>query len=249
MENKNLSSYYSRIKSVFIELHQYSYFHSHSDSNLQDRRFIGRKAIVEKLKSLFTESETKSGAYLITGYRGMGKTSVVNSVIDNLVETSMGFPPVSRILRILIVLLLLCLINESKLWIWFVIGMAGLVSSYYLYKWSPRRNNLKISQRPDSFIAQFGFLFPQIFNLREGANRLITSRTILQDIVILVILYTTVCLHFLFKYKAPWRWGEKEILFSDDYILFYDKFAFSIALFLGVIVAEYLVNIWLNAIA
>ncbi|KJU85012.1 hypothetical protein MBAV_002794, partial [Candidatus Magnetobacterium bavaricum] len=49
-----------------------------------DGRFIGRKRLVDRLTNLLTNDESKSGAYLVTGFRGMGKTSLVNKVIANV---------------------------------------------------------------------------------------------------------------------------------------------------------------------
>jgi hypothetical protein len=76
--------YSSRIKKVMIQLHDYHFYHGPYKEIFGDNRFIGRKAILTKLKSLFTSSEYKSGVYLITGYRGSGKTSVVNKAIDEI---------------------------------------------------------------------------------------------------------------------------------------------------------------------
>lgn len=76
--------YSSRIKKIIIQLHDYHYYHGPYKEIFGDNRFIGRKAILTKLKSLFTSSEYKSGVYLITGYRGSGKTSLVNKAIDEI---------------------------------------------------------------------------------------------------------------------------------------------------------------------
>ncbi|MCX6249434.1 MAG: P-loop NTPase fold protein [Bacteroidetes bacterium] len=78
------ADYSSRIKKIVIQLHDYQYYHGPFKEFHGDSRFIGRKKILEKLKSLLTNSEFTSGVYLLTGYRGSGKTSLVNKVISEI---------------------------------------------------------------------------------------------------------------------------------------------------------------------
>ena len=73
---------YSFLKEVYVELHDYKFFHSPSIIGKIDNRFRGRKQIENKLYNILKSSEVKSGAYLITGYRGVGKTSLVNKVLS-----------------------------------------------------------------------------------------------------------------------------------------------------------------------
>ncbi len=67
-------------KPIYIELHDYSYKHQPLQHN--DESFIGRNSIIDKIRSFISESESKSGAYLISGFRGMGKTSVIDKVFE-----------------------------------------------------------------------------------------------------------------------------------------------------------------------
>jgi len=46
------------------------------------RSFIGRKDIIESLVALLNENSGKRGTYLIAGYRGVGKTSVINIAVS-----------------------------------------------------------------------------------------------------------------------------------------------------------------------
>ena len=82
-----LNNYGARIKSIYIELKNYSYYHNPSGIENPDKRFIGRKEMRKKLKNLLTKSETNSGTYLVTGFRGMGKTSFVNQVLSEIKST------------------------------------------------------------------------------------------------------------------------------------------------------------------
>ena len=64
-----ISLYGAKIKSILIELHDYSFYHRPNDPLNPDQRFIGREKEVEKLKTILTNSEVKSGTYLLTGFR------------------------------------------------------------------------------------------------------------------------------------------------------------------------------------
>jgi exonuclease VII small subunit len=74
----------SKIKELRIELPHYGF--SHSSSGDSPHSFIGRKRTREKLKKLVKDATDKTGVYLVTGNRGVGKTSLVNQVIK---ETSL----------------------------------------------------------------------------------------------------------------------------------------------------------------
>lgn len=67
----------SYIAPISVELPNYDFYHSPFETSIPDSRFIGRKKLREKFKELLQKNKTKSGAYLITGFRGMGKTSFV----------------------------------------------------------------------------------------------------------------------------------------------------------------------------
>jgi predicted AAA+ superfamily ATPase len=84
MKNELNDDYSSKMKRVFIELHNYSFSHGSSEIGNSDERFIGRKRLLEKFKSVFTNTDKNSGIYLVTGYRGMGKTSFVNKAIEEI---------------------------------------------------------------------------------------------------------------------------------------------------------------------
>lgn len=92
---------YSNIKHIFLELHDYRYFHNPSKKGQLDDRFIGRKKLIAKLKGLLNSSETRSGAYLITGFRGMGKSSLVSRVLDEVGPISIQNSLLNRMIRVL----------------------------------------------------------------------------------------------------------------------------------------------------
>ena len=84
--NQFHNEYSSRIKKIFIQLHDYQYYHGPYEESQGDKRFIGRTNLLDKLTSLFTSTENSTGAYLITGFRGSGKTSLVNKVINDILN-------------------------------------------------------------------------------------------------------------------------------------------------------------------
>ncbi len=75
-----------KIKSIYLPLFDYKFAHGSIEviKNNIDDQFVGRRYIIKKLKLLIDNkfSSTKRGAYLIAGYRGMGKTSLVKKAIS-----------------------------------------------------------------------------------------------------------------------------------------------------------------------
>jgi len=78
MANQILNILDSKIKKLRIELPDYHFSHSLSE---ESQSFVGRKQILKKLKSLVTDTNNKTGVYLVTGNRGVGKTRLVNKLI------------------------------------------------------------------------------------------------------------------------------------------------------------------------
>lgn len=81
----------SFIKDVYVELPDYSFNHSplynKEGKSSEEERFLGRNQITDKFLNILLNSHTNnSGSYLVTGYRGMGKTSFVKKVIQDYKE-------------------------------------------------------------------------------------------------------------------------------------------------------------------
>lgn len=81
---------YSKISDLHFKLHKYDFYHSPSDPN--NKFFLGRKNLKERLKIILQYSNSTTGAYLVTGYRGMGKTSLVREVLNELKGTKNPVP-------------------------------------------------------------------------------------------------------------------------------------------------------------
>lgn len=119
---------FSKIKNVLIELHNYYYSNNSNDDFENTDTFIGRSEIIDVLKSLLTNSNSKNGAYLVTGYRGMGKTSFVNKVLSELNFNESIKDSSSRFLRIGFFLIILSFINFNP----FSTNYLTSVFSYFL---------------------------------------------------------------------------------------------------------------------
>lgn len=79
---KRLSRFSANIKDVYIELTDYEFVHSPFSEELPTARFIGRENIKNRIRAILQNSASQSGAYLVTGFRGMGKTSLIRQVIS-----------------------------------------------------------------------------------------------------------------------------------------------------------------------
>ena len=89
MTKDSFERYSSKVKRINIPLPSFTFVHKswfpRKIDNSTPGYIIGRDRIIEKLKSWLTKEKTNGGVYLVTGYRGMGKTSFVNRVLFELV--------------------------------------------------------------------------------------------------------------------------------------------------------------------
>lgn len=81
-------SHHAFNKSVVIEIPDYQYNHHPLDGS-ENERYIGRERIEMQFLQ-YLESGSPRGSYLVTGYRGMGKTSFVNKVIKKYKDQIKG---------------------------------------------------------------------------------------------------------------------------------------------------------------
>ncbi len=86
-KSNSYNDLYSKVRRIYISLPDFSFFHRPSGVDDIDSHFVGRERIISILKNwLDNKNENHTGSYLITGYRGMGKTSFVGKVIDEIIE-------------------------------------------------------------------------------------------------------------------------------------------------------------------
>lgn len=105
----------SKIKTIRIGLFNYRFFHGPSAIGNVDNHFIGREDLIRRFKMILTANETKSGAYLVSGYRGMGKTSFVNKVISEINNESKHSMLFFRNIQIAMLVFLTIFINHAFL--------------------------------------------------------------------------------------------------------------------------------------
>lgn len=73
---------FTEYRTIAIPLQSSGSINKPSDHNeYQEQFFVGRKNITEKLVDLL-ESTRQRGSYLIAGYRGSGKTSMVDRALE-----------------------------------------------------------------------------------------------------------------------------------------------------------------------
>lgn len=94
--------FYSNMRSMIIPLYGFKGFHHANNSGKDIDEFIGRTSIVDKLKAWLRDSGKKyAGAYLVTGYRGMGKSSFVHKSIQELKEENKKSLAKIRMLKVI----------------------------------------------------------------------------------------------------------------------------------------------------
>ncbi len=76
----------SKIQELHIPLPNFKYFHKPSSEEDVFENYIGREEISEQLEEWLTSGD--SGSYLVTGYRGMGKSSFVGKVLNKIARKS-----------------------------------------------------------------------------------------------------------------------------------------------------------------
>ena len=155
MANFPQFDFYSKIKDIYIEIHNYTFYHNPDEGSVENARFIGRKKQVERLEMMLTQSESKSGAYLITGYRGMGKTSLVNQTLAHIRREQQGLPSFGRFLRWYVILAFINILlikrlgedlvdlNHSTIINFFLLlfSLFGILSFslYFIFRTNPER--------------------------------------------------------------------------------------------------------------
>lgn len=81
------SKYTSKIKRIVIPIPGFQRYNK-TITEEGDSEFIGRERIMSRIISWLTESKNFTGACLVTGYRGMGKSSFVGEALSRIVNHS-----------------------------------------------------------------------------------------------------------------------------------------------------------------
>ena len=91
IRNQNFYRYISSKKYLKIFVPGFAF--KHDDNTKGKDKFVGREVLYERLYTWLT-SDSKSGSYLITGYRGMGKSLLVKRVIDSITRQTKAYKEV-----------------------------------------------------------------------------------------------------------------------------------------------------------
>ena len=117
-KNENLNelnnTYSSKIKKIYIQLEDYTFYHSPCEINNTDKRFIGRKKLLDRLKIIMASSETSTGAYLITGHRGMGKSSFVSKALSEISMSTTKGLKLGNFVRIIMLIIIFAFISKDN---------------------------------------------------------------------------------------------------------------------------------------
>lgn len=133
-----LDGYSSELKSIIIPLDNFNHYHDADNTNGLDDSYIGRERIIGKLKNWITDENSLVGTYLVTGYRGMGKSSFVNRVLKEI-QSSRKFISKGWFIFLKIALiaftLFLCVKNSKERHVetveWFFCGL--LIGTLFLF--------------------------------------------------------------------------------------------------------------------
>ncbi|MEO9482555.1 MAG: hypothetical protein ABJG47_03890 [Ekhidna sp.] len=188
-KSRELPMLSAKLKNIFIELHNYKFFHSPEGTKKTYNRYIGRIKLREKLKTILTNSETRSGAYLVTGFRGMGKTSLVRKAISEIKGNH--YYALSRHLRIFFFSVVIYLLDRSLEFsidnISFTLIALNIFGVWYLVWHDQNRPNVRKYYRTKYLFPFTGWLrdvlisILKIFDLEADYYKRSKFNTLLQD--------------------------------------------------------------------
>ncbi|MBF0539739.1 MAG: ATP-binding protein [Nitrospirae bacterium] len=180
-QRATLSDYSSKIKRIYLELHGYTFFHGPSEIDNIDSRFIGRKRLIDRLTNLLTNDESKSGAYLVTGFKGMGKTSLVSKVIADVTAAVGSNFVLARYFRIMLLLLFLPLVDLDPLTIT-INSILIIICAICLFIIDLNKKNLKRGKRK-------GWIYiKSIFTISKEEISKFKAKTFFQDIFLVSLI-------------------------------------------------------------
>ena len=136
IRDKHLYKFASSKK--YLKIHVPDFAFKHDDNNVGKDKFVGRELQIRRLFTWLT-SDSKSGSYLITGYRGMGKSLLVKRVVDMITRDPKAYKEFMFQIAIALTLIA-CFIGivvdsstfpEKGIWIsnnkWMIIAILGSV--------------------------------------------------------------------------------------------------------------------------
>lgn len=103
IRNKEFFKYSSTKKYLKIFVPDFAFKHDNDDAKGKDK-FVGREVQFRRLYTWLT-SDSKSGSYLITGYRGMGKSLLVRRVIEIITREPRAYKEILFLLAVVCIFL------------------------------------------------------------------------------------------------------------------------------------------------
>jgi len=100
---------------IILPLPNFYFHHSPSEIDEKDNRLVGREKLKKEFKSIFNNDISSKGVYLVTGYRGMGKTSFVNQTLLEITRTYNFRPYFLWLFQMLIITFGLSFINYREI--------------------------------------------------------------------------------------------------------------------------------------
>lgn len=143
----------SRVKSITLNLGNFRY--NHKDNPGKEDLYIHREQLERKLESWLL-NKNKSGSYLVTGYRGMGKSSLVNHVLDRIVR-----PLNARVERVwncsIILMALTFFFGFMEFWIAGAISLSLFLACFFIVIGDQKYPSAKFKDEISNF-AQYNTL-------------------------------------------------------------------------------------------
>lgn len=161
-----------------IAIHLANFRYNHKDDPEADDVYINREQLENKLESWLL-SPDKSGSYLVAGYRGMGKSSLVNHVLNRITRPSN--PKLERFTRLSAICLSFAIFCVAFNYYWLIsvsliiVAVLGiLLTAYNRFKCN-HDFNTKVETFPNYFCFaknRLHKLFTQHDGREKKANRI-----------------------------------------------------------------------------
>lgn len=150
-ENHNIyeAFYSSKIKRITIPIPGFKKY-NRTVTEEGDDEYIEREPIMSQLLDWLKEEHNFTGACLVTGYRGMGKSSFVGKVLSKIINEKLQWKHAPFLLKFLWLVVSIIFytyyfniesINQTPGYIWFFLICTLVVIAYYLFLYL--KKNLK----------------------------------------------------------------------------------------------------------
>lgn len=198
----------SKIEKVILELPNYSFCHSTHVQDEPNQFFIGRKSILKRLENLIVATSSRTGIILVTGNRGVGKSSLVEELISKTSIPNNGFSNYFSF-HFIAIFLILGLQYATNNWStnmyqpWISIFLVivsfifwWLIGYLSYFKKGNKNNNFELKHTLTAIIREFALLPNEL-------NPFLQTRNVLKLILILILcqLFASICQLFASNFQ------------------------------------------------